>query len=105
MNKENTCPVGERLHAEYLLDGYCSHCKTSAPDWREEFNKWWWDCKSKFGFVDPLAVEELIAKEKAQSYQQGRMEMAEEILKFVEDEAGKTGRREIINFINNLKLN
>lgn len=38
-------------------------------------------------------------------YQQGRMEMAEEILKFVEDEAGKTGRREIINFINTLKLN
>lgn len=38
-------------------------------------------------------------------YKQGRMEMAEEILKFVEDEAGKTGRREIINFINTLKLN
>jgi len=38
-------------------------------------------------------------------YQQGRMEMAEEILKFVEDEAVKTGRREIINFINTLKLN
>lgn len=38
-------------------------------------------------------------------YQQGRMEMAEEILKFVEDEAGKTRRREIINLINNLKLN
>ena len=38
-------------------------------------------------------------------YKQGRMVMAEEILKFVEDEAGKTGRREIINFINTLKLN
>lgn len=39
MKKE--CPVGEKLHQEYLLDGHCSHCNTSTPQssWEDRFDE------------------------------------------------------------------
>lgn len=82
MNNKNTCPAGEKLHAEYLLDGHCSHCHTSAPNWRDEFDeKFRGYFQRMLDEVGYHTLSDFVFKQKAQSHQQGRMEMAEEILK------------------------
>ena len=84
--EKEECPVDKKLHNEYILDGYCSHCHTSTTE-KEEWEVEW---KARFGFLENIVesmgsnhvnwgneIKDFICKQKEESYKEGEQRIIE----------------------------